>query len=163
MGHLSQHGLPSGTMSAPGIHTGEPWAAEAESAHLTTEPPGWPPELTLYQQTPLSSVKTENRLSQMSSVFPCTANNASLTKATHVAKPRSKGRRNGLHLLRRSCKVIWQKGVHTGMRVICDLSKKSTKSRDILLGQKAQKLSKTNGVISKGHRRQPEGASTNLR
>ena len=29
-------------MSAPGIQTGEPWAAEAEWAHLITAPLGWP-------------------------------------------------------------------------------------------------------------------------
>ena len=29
-------------MSAPGIRTSEPWAAEAECAHLTAVPPGWP-------------------------------------------------------------------------------------------------------------------------
>ena len=29
-------------MSAPGIRTGEPWAAEAERAHLTVAPPGRP-------------------------------------------------------------------------------------------------------------------------
>ena len=32
MGHLPQHGLPSGAVAAPGIPTGEPWAAEAECA-----------------------------------------------------------------------------------------------------------------------------------
>ena len=29
-------------MPAPRIRTGEPWAAEAERAHLTAAPPGWP-------------------------------------------------------------------------------------------------------------------------
>ena len=35
VGRLPQHGLPSGALSAPGIQTGEPWAAKAEHAHLT--------------------------------------------------------------------------------------------------------------------------------
>ena len=42
VGRLSQHGLLSGAMSAPGIWTREPQAAEAELVHLTTAPPGWP-------------------------------------------------------------------------------------------------------------------------
>ena len=37
-------GLPSSAMSAPGIQTSEPQAAEAERAHLTAAPPGRPPE-----------------------------------------------------------------------------------------------------------------------
>ena len=41
-GCLPQHGLPSGAMSIPGIRTGEPRAAKAERAHLTTAPPGQP-------------------------------------------------------------------------------------------------------------------------
>ena len=51
-------------MSAPGIQTGEPWAAEAERAHLTTAPLGGPyvlffvvskigPELTSVPNLPL--------------------------------------------------------------------------------------------------------------
>ena len=40
MGHLPQHGLPSSAVSAPGIRTGEPWAAEAEHVHLTAAPLG---------------------------------------------------------------------------------------------------------------------------
>ena len=39
---LPQHGLPSGAMSAPGIQTREPWAAEVECAHLIAAPWGWP-------------------------------------------------------------------------------------------------------------------------
>ena len=35
--------LPSGAMSAPGIQTGEPRAAEAERAHLTAVPLGHSP------------------------------------------------------------------------------------------------------------------------
>ena len=34
--------LPSGAMLAPGIQTGEPWAAEAERANLTAATPGRP-------------------------------------------------------------------------------------------------------------------------
>ena len=37
-------------MSAPGIQTGEPWAAEAERAHLTAEPPGRPLFYNFYIQ-----------------------------------------------------------------------------------------------------------------
>ena len=40
MGRLPQHGVPSGAMSAPGIQTGEPQAAESEHAHLTAAPSG---------------------------------------------------------------------------------------------------------------------------
>ena len=40
--------LPSGAMSAPGIQTGEPQAAEAERAHLTAAPPGRPQEGSFY-------------------------------------------------------------------------------------------------------------------
>ena len=32
MGRLPQHGVPSGAISAPGIRTSEPWAAEARAA-----------------------------------------------------------------------------------------------------------------------------------
>ncbi|XP_070085703.1 ubiquitin carboxyl-terminal hydrolase 25-like isoform X8 [Equus caballus] len=39
---IPQHGVPSGAMSAPGIQTRKPWAAEAERANLTTAPPGQP-------------------------------------------------------------------------------------------------------------------------
>ena len=42
MGHLPQHGLPSGAMSTPGIRTCEPWAPEAERANSTAVPPGLP-------------------------------------------------------------------------------------------------------------------------
>ena len=42
MGRLPQHGLPSGALSAPGIQTGKPRAAEAKRAHLTAAPLGWP-------------------------------------------------------------------------------------------------------------------------
>ena len=42
MGCLPQHGVPSGAMSAPGIQTGEPQAAEVEPAHFTTAPPAGP-------------------------------------------------------------------------------------------------------------------------
>ena len=38
MGHLPQHGLPSGAVSAPRIWTSKPQATEAEHAHLTTVP-----------------------------------------------------------------------------------------------------------------------------
>ena len=31
----------------PRIQTGEPWAATAEHANLTTAPPGWPLEIFL--------------------------------------------------------------------------------------------------------------------
>ena len=40
VGCLPQHGVPSGAMSAPGIRTCEPRAAEAECVHLTAVPPG---------------------------------------------------------------------------------------------------------------------------
>ena len=36
--------MPSGAMSAPRIRTGEPQAAEAERANLTTVPPSRPRE-----------------------------------------------------------------------------------------------------------------------
>ena len=36
-----QHGVPSGPMSAPGIQTSEPQAAEVEHANLTAAPLGW--------------------------------------------------------------------------------------------------------------------------
>ena len=42
VGRLPQHGLPSSAMSAPGIQTSEPWATEAERAHLTAAPLGQP-------------------------------------------------------------------------------------------------------------------------
>ena len=42
VGRLPQHGLPSGAMSAPGIRTGKPRAAEVEHAHLTAVPPAGP-------------------------------------------------------------------------------------------------------------------------
>ena len=42
MGRLPQHSLPSGAMSAPGIRTSEPRAAEAEHEHLTAAPLGVP-------------------------------------------------------------------------------------------------------------------------
>ena len=42
MGCLPQHGLPRGATSAPGIQTGEPWAAKAEHGSLTTVPLGRP-------------------------------------------------------------------------------------------------------------------------
>ena len=42
VGRLPQHGVPSGAMSAPGIRTSGPRAAEAERAHLTAAPLGWP-------------------------------------------------------------------------------------------------------------------------
>ena len=42
MGRLPQHGLISGAMSAPGIRTGEPGAAEVERVNLTTVPLGRP-------------------------------------------------------------------------------------------------------------------------
>ena len=42
MGHLPQHGVPRGAMSAPWIRTGERRAAEAELANLTTAPLGQP-------------------------------------------------------------------------------------------------------------------------
>ena len=42
VGCLPQHGMTSIVMSTPGIRTGEPRAAGAECAHLTTEPPGQP-------------------------------------------------------------------------------------------------------------------------
>ena len=42
MGCLPQHCLISGSRSAPRIRTGEPWAAEAEQANLTTMQPGQP-------------------------------------------------------------------------------------------------------------------------
>ena len=42
VGHLRQHGLPSSALSAPGIWTGKTRATEAECAHLTAAPPGWP-------------------------------------------------------------------------------------------------------------------------
>ena len=38
-------------MSAPGMRTCEPQAAEAERAHLTAVPPGWPPEGELLIKT----------------------------------------------------------------------------------------------------------------
>ena len=41
MGRLPQHGLTTGAMSAPGIRTSEPRAAEVECSHLTAAPPGW--------------------------------------------------------------------------------------------------------------------------
>ena len=44
MGHLPQHGLPSGAMSAPGIRTHEPQAAEVEDVNLTAAPLDWPQE-----------------------------------------------------------------------------------------------------------------------
>ena len=47
MGRLPQHGLPSGAMSAPGIQTSEPRAAEAERAHLTTAPLGHPSQISV--------------------------------------------------------------------------------------------------------------------
>ena len=34
--------MPSGATSAPGIPTGETWAAKTEGANLTTAPPGQP-------------------------------------------------------------------------------------------------------------------------
>ena len=43
MGCLPQHGLTSGAMSASGIQTGEPRAAEVERVHLTSGPLGLPP------------------------------------------------------------------------------------------------------------------------
>ena len=42
MGHLPQHGVSSGAMSAPRIRTSEPLAAEAGRVHLTAVPPGQP-------------------------------------------------------------------------------------------------------------------------
>ena len=48
MGHLPQHGLPSGAVSTAGIRTGEPQAAEAECAHLTAAPLGRPPSSFSY-------------------------------------------------------------------------------------------------------------------
>src|SRR3712207_7746352 len=42
VGCLPQHGLPNGAVSAPGIRTSKPRAAEAECAHLTAVPPGRP-------------------------------------------------------------------------------------------------------------------------
>ena len=42
MGRLAQHGVLSSAMSAPGIRTREPWAAEAEGVYLTAAPPGRP-------------------------------------------------------------------------------------------------------------------------
>ena len=42
MGRLPQHGVPHAAMSAPGIQTGEPWAAEAEHVHFSAVPPGRP-------------------------------------------------------------------------------------------------------------------------
>ena len=55
-------------MSAPGIQTGEPWATEAERAHLTTEPPGQPlpPPCILYNEEVVCMVFlcTRNRSSQ---------------------------------------------------------------------------------------------------
>uniref|UniRef100_A0A3Q2LSF5 CBFA2/RUNX1 partner transcriptional co-repressor 2 n=1 Tax=Equus caballus TaxID=9796 RepID=A0A3Q2LSF5_HORSE len=44
-GCLPQHGVPSGAMSAAGIRTSEPQAAQAERAHLTAGPPGQPLQL----------------------------------------------------------------------------------------------------------------------
>ena len=41
-GHLPQHGVPSGAMSAPGVWTSEPQAARAERARLTPASPGRP-------------------------------------------------------------------------------------------------------------------------
>ena len=42
VGHLPQHGLTNGAMSAPGIRTGKPSVAKAECENLTTAPPGRP-------------------------------------------------------------------------------------------------------------------------
>ena len=53
VGRLPQHGLPRGAMSAPGIRTGEPRAAEAERVNLIAAPPGRPLTLSyslLYPQ-----------------------------------------------------------------------------------------------------------------
>ena len=50
MGRLPQHGLPSGAMSAPGVQTGEPQAAEAERSYLTAVPPGQPPVLIFFSE-----------------------------------------------------------------------------------------------------------------
>lgn len=52
------------------------------------------------------------------------------------------------------------KSTHAGVRGIYDHLIKSTTSGGLSLCQKAQKLSETNGGISKGHRRQYKGAST---
>ena len=41
--------MPSGAMSAPGIRTDEPWAAEAEHAHLTAAPLSLPRHYILKQ------------------------------------------------------------------------------------------------------------------
>ena len=46
--HHIYGGLPSGAMSAPGIRTGEPWAAKVERAHPTAAPPGWPQHLMFF-------------------------------------------------------------------------------------------------------------------
>ena len=40
VGRLPQHDLPSSAMSAPGIQTLKPRAAEVEHANLTAAPPG---------------------------------------------------------------------------------------------------------------------------
>ena len=45
---LPQHGVPSRAMTAPGIRTGEPQAAEAERVHLTAAPPGQPLWLSIF-------------------------------------------------------------------------------------------------------------------
>ena len=42
MGHLPQHGLPSGAMSTPGIRTSEPRTAEAECSNVSAAPPAGP-------------------------------------------------------------------------------------------------------------------------
>ena len=58
MGHLPQHGLMSGLMSAPGIQTGKPKAAKVKCAHLTTVLPGQP-HVTLYEWKILKLFKKE--------------------------------------------------------------------------------------------------------
>ena len=47
VGHLPQHGLTSGAMSAPGMQTGKPRAAGVERANLTTAPPAGPHQVNL--------------------------------------------------------------------------------------------------------------------
>ena len=55
-------------MSAPGIRTGEPQAAEAERAHLTTAPPGWPQDSFSFKRKGLQSENHHGRFTVLEMV-----------------------------------------------------------------------------------------------
>ena len=61
--------LPSGAMSAPGIQTGEPWAAETERVNLAAAPPGWPS--VNFHNTPERILTWDCGLCGLEKALPC--------------------------------------------------------------------------------------------